>query len=182
MPCNMISTILIHFEFKARADFKRFVFVFFTFLFCYTPCPKKIRTNSNAYISYTVHPISMMFSSYELTVCKNVCTIFQAIWSFQTRDIMIWIGGINNGSSKLRSAYSMRAPNDLVNWLDMTSRLWAEAAAIRAHTIRSLEAPFFIPPMQIAISRVWGHQIAWNLVNTFIRIVRLYLQNIMVIG
>ena len=53
----------------------------------------------------------------------------------------------------------------------MTSRLWVEAAAIRAHTIRGLEAPFFIPPIQIAISRVWDYQIALNFVHIFLQIV-----------
>ena len=37
--------------------------------------------------------------------------------------------------------------------------------------ICGLEAPFFIPPIQIAISRVWWYQITWNLVHIFSHIV-----------
>ena len=46
----------------------------------YTPCPKKIGKNSNAYISNMDLPISVIFYLHEVEWCGNITAKFQAIW------------------------------------------------------------------------------------------------------
>ena len=81
------------------------------------PCPPKIGTNSNDYISYMVYLISRTFLIYERTICKNVRQISNNFVVPNAR-----YGALNRRNKKRRfqAANSMRAPRDLVNWLDMT--------------------------------------------------------------